>query len=91
MHKTFGEDTLPEISGEHRIRFQNNHNKLDKWPEINKIKFNTRAVFRKENQETENVSQVNIKTVRNLKILRDHKMENQQQTGDPEIVDVRFY
>lgn len=34
---------------EDRIRFQNNHNKLDKWPEINKIQFDTDAVVRKEN------------------------------------------
>lgn len=31
------------------IRLQNDHNKLDKWPEINKIKYNTDAVFRMEN------------------------------------------
>lgn len=31
------------------IRLQNDHNKLDKWPEINKIKYNTDAAFRMEN------------------------------------------
>lgn len=49
IHEKFGDDILLESSWQLRIRLQNNHNKLDKGPEINKIKFNTHAVFRKEN------------------------------------------
>lgn len=48
-YKKFEDDTLLKTSWEHMIRFQNNHNKLDKWPEIKKIEFYAHAVFRKEN------------------------------------------